>query len=120
MIPVNRLTTEHESDYYSKNCKGDNFLNYFELHKVERAAVAGETDSVGRNGEAVFEEGDTPRKQDHQNERPAGGNLHFIQFQMPLPGECHKDVGEHQHQNCPNSLHFVENFGEFTHFIVKI
>ena len=106
MVPLDGLPLEHEHHYDGEDSERDNFLYHLELQQVERSAVACVADAVGRHGEAVFKECNTPREEDDQNEWPPGGDLHFAEFQMPVPGEGHKDVGQNQHHNSPNSLHF--------------
>ena len=96
MVPLKSLALEHHCDDDSEHGEGDDLLDDLELHDVERCAVAVEADSVGRDLGAVFEESHPPGQQDDQNQRPAGRNLHLLKFQMPVPGECHEDVGCNQ------------------------
>ena len=105
VVPLEGLALEDEKDDDREDRQGDDFLDDLQLHQVERAAVAFEADAVGRDGEAVFEEGDAPGEEDHEDERPAGRDFHFLQFQMTIPGEGHEDVGAHQHQDGPDCLH---------------
>ena len=71
VVPVDGLSLEDEQDDYREDGEGDNLLDDFELDEIERAAVLGVADAVGRDGEAVFEERNAPREQDDQDERPA-------------------------------------------------
>ena len=105
MIPLDRLTFEQEGDDDGEDGEGNHFLDHFELHQVEGAAVTPEADAVGRDGKAVLEEGDAPREKDDEDQWPAGGDLHLLEFEMTVPGEGHEDVREHQHQYGPDSLH---------------
>ena len=105
MVPVEGLSLEDEQDDYREDRKGDHFLDDLELDEVERTAVLGVTDAVGRDGEAVLEEGDAPGEQDDQDERPARRNLHFTEFQMPVPCERHEYVRTDEHKYRPNTLH---------------
>ena len=107
MVPVNRLTLENEHHYQREDGERYSFLNHLELQEVERSAVSRKADAVSRHREAVFEECDSPRKKDDQNQRPARGNLHFAQFEMAIPGECHKNIRSNQHQNSPNPVHYL-------------
>ena len=77
MIPMDRLALEHEHHDDGENREGDRFLNHLQLHKAERAPVAGKADPVGRNGEAILKKGYSPGEQYDQNQRPARGYLHF-------------------------------------------
>ena len=108
MVPVERLAFEDEHHDNREDRQGNDFLNDFQLHQVERSAVTLEADAIGRHGEAVFKEGDAPRKQDDTNQRPRGRNLHFLQFEVPVPGKSHEDVGADQHQDGPDSLHSIQ------------
>ena len=60
MIPLKALSLEHYSDKYCEYCQRNYLLDDFKLHQVERTAVFDETDSVGRNLSAIFEECDSP------------------------------------------------------------
>ena len=60
MIPLKALALEEYGDYDSEYCKADNFLNHFELHQREGAAVNVRAYAVGRDLEAIFEEGYSP------------------------------------------------------------
>lgn len=40
----------------------------------------------------IFEQCYTPTKQYHTIKRPIIDNLHFLQFQMPIPSQCHKHI----------------------------
>mgnify|MGYP006974597200 CR=1 FL=1 len=67
MIPLKSLAFEHYSNKNCKYCKGNNLLNDFKLHKVERASVIDESDSVGRYLAAVFQKCDNPGKCDNSD-----------------------------------------------------
>jgi hypothetical protein len=76
-----------------EDTEGDNFLDGFELGGVEFIGA----DAVGRNLEAVFEEGHAPT-----------GDDDFPQsftaiFEMTVPGEGHKDVGDEEQSNGTHS-----------------
>ena len=105
VVPLEGLALEEEVDDDREDGQRDGFLDDLELHQIERAAVARETDAVGGDGEAVLEEGDAPGEQDDQDQRPAGRDLHFLQFEMAVPRERHEDVRADQHQDGPDSLH---------------
>ena len=102
------LSFEDKKDDDGENRQGDDLLDDLELDEVERPAVLGIADAVGGDGEAILEECDSPREQDDQDERPARRYLHFTQFQMPVPCECHEDVRADEHEYGPNTLmHFA-------------
>ena len=105
MIPLDRLALEDEKDDEGENRQGDGFLDDFKLHQVERPAIALESDTVGRYGEAILEEGDAPGKQDDADQRPARGDFHLLQFEVPVPGKGHENIGTDQHKDGPECLH---------------
>ena len=71
VIPLQPLSLKEEGDNEGEHCQGDNFLNNFELHQVERTSVIYESDAVCRNLGAVFEKCYCPGKQNDQNKGPA-------------------------------------------------
>ena len=107
VVPVDGLSLEDEGDDDGEDGQGDDLLDDLELDEVEGTAVLGITYAVGRDREAVLEEGDAPGEQDDQYERPARGDFHFAEFQMPVPGERHEDVRADKHQYGPNALHVL-------------
>ena len=54
MVPLKGLTLEKKGYNQCEDRQGDHFLDYLQLHKVERATVIDETDAVCRNLGAVF------------------------------------------------------------------
>ena len=105
MVPLDGSAFEQEGDDDGEDGEGNHFLDHFELHQVEGTSVTLEADAVGRDGEAVLEEGDAPGKKDDEDERPAGGDFHFLQFKMAVPRERHEYVRKHKHQDGPETLH---------------
>src|SRR5476649_396796 len=64
------------------------------LHGLEfGSAVDGVPPAVGGHGQAIFEEGDAPARQDHQPQRTVG------ELEVPVPGEGHEDIGEQQQRD---------------------
>jgi len=105
MVPLNGLSFEEESNDNREDGKRQHLLDYFQLHQVEGTAVAHKTNSVGRYGETVLKKGNAPGKEDDKDERPARGNLHFLQLEMAVPGECHENIRKNQHDYGPETLH---------------
>jgi hypothetical protein len=66
-----------------ENDQGDAFLKNFQLRHGPLLGA----NSVGRNLENIFKEGDAPAQEDHQPQSLVS------EFQMPVPGEIHEDVG---------------------------
>ena len=63
MVPLQRLAFEEEDGEEREDDECYRFLDYFELHQRECAAVACETYAVCRHLAAVFGQGDAPRQQ---------------------------------------------------------
>ena len=59
VVPA-ELHVESNGREDNEDSECNNFLNYLELHQVERAAVAFKTNSVGRYLKAVFKECNQP------------------------------------------------------------
>ena len=96
MVPPEGLRLEHRNYDNGENGQRDGFLYDFQLDKIEWASVLHGTNTVGGNHEGILEQGDTPRHQDDENERPAGGNLHLTQLEVAVPGKSHKNVGNNK------------------------
>lgn len=60
VVPLEGLPLEQKRHYYSEYCKGDHFLDHFQLHEVEWTAVPVKTNAVCRNLCAIFKESDSP------------------------------------------------------------
>lgn len=100
MIPVQAFSFEQERSKYSEDYQSNHFLQDLELDQGERPAVALETNPVGRDLESIFEQGDSPRKQNDREQRPVGTDLHFLQLQVPVPCKSHENVRDNQHPDC--------------------
>lgn len=70
MVPAECLRLEHRDDNDGEDRQRDSFLNDFQLNKVERTAIDGGADAVGRNHEGILEKGDAPRDQNDENQWP--------------------------------------------------
>lgn len=64
MVPL-QFQFEGEHREYRKYGQRNDFLNHFQLHDVEGAAVVLKAQPVGRHLKAIFKEGDRPAKGDH-------------------------------------------------------
>lgn len=130
MVPMERFSFEQRSDNDGEHHQRHSLLNHLELHQRIGSSIAIETNAIGRHGQTVFKEGDTPRKHNHTNQRPRVTNLHLLQLQMAIPCQGHQHIGPNQKQYGINTFHilcffiimgkFSENsgFSEFsTHFL---
>ena len=64
MVPLQRFAFEKDDGEEGEDDKRYHFLDDFELHQRECAAVAREPYAVGRYLEAVFGQSYSPRQQD--------------------------------------------------------
>jgi len=83
VIPAQMLA-EVEGDEDAEDDQGDDFLNDFELHGREAVCA----DAVGRDLEAVLEEGNRPTHEDDLPERLVA------KAEVAVPGKGHEDVGD--------------------------
>ena len=94
MVPLQRFAFEEDDGEEGEDDEGYNFLDDFELHQRECAAVAGEAYAVGGYLEAVFGQGYSPRQQDDGIERCVVANdFELLELEMAIPGESHEYVG---------------------------
>ena len=94
VVPLQRFVVE---DCRRDNCEyrdGDGFLDDLQLHQVEGPAVDLASDVVRGNHEEVFDEGHAPRSENHEDERPVGRNVHFLELEVPVPGRGHEHVAD--------------------------
>ena len=107
MIPLERFCMENRDRNRCEHRKRNRFLDDLQLHQAEGSAVDAATDVVGGNHKAVFKEGEPPGGEDDKNQRPVSADVHFFEFEVAVPGKCHKDVGTAEKKNCKNtSFHF--------------
>lgn len=93
------LTFEEQSNNEREYGKRDYFLYHFELHQGERTAVAYESYAVCRHLCTVFKECKRPGEEYYSYERPAVRYFHFLELEVPIPGEGHKYVRSYKQQD---------------------
>ena len=97
MVPSEGLGLEDRDHDDGEDGQRDGFLYDFQLDKVERSTVLHGTDAVGGDHEGILEQGDSPRHQDDEKERPVLGTGHDLkQFQLSVPGKGHEDIGDNE------------------------
>jgi hypothetical protein len=79
----------HEQGEYRQ---GNDFLNHFQLPQIKWTAVFVETDPVCRNLERVFKERYAPTNQNDTHQAQVIEPIHFLEFQMSIPGKGHEAV----------------------------
>lgn len=79
-------------EYYERY----DFLQHFQLHKGERSSVVAVAQSVRRDLKTVFEKRYTPTYQYHSPKTEFGKPAVLGEFEMTVPGHCHKGIGTHK------------------------
>ena len=95
VVPTEGLRLEHRDYDDGEHGERDGFLDDLQLDKVERTTIDCRAYAVGGNHKWILEQGNTPRHQDDQKQRPVfrcGDDLD--QFQLSVPGKGHEDVGD--------------------------
>lgn len=100
MVPTQGFALKEKGGEKSKDNKGNNLLNDFELKKGEGTAVRLKTDAVGRHLKGIFKKRHAPRKEDDGNKRPIISNFHLLQLEMPIPSKSHEDIRENKEKYC--------------------
>lgn len=103
VVPLQSFVIEYRSGNDGEYCQGNGFLDDFQLHEGEWPSVDAASHGVGGNHEKVFDEGDAPRRENHQNQRPVGADVHFFELKVAVPGGGHKDVTDNQENDCKDS-----------------
>jgi len=107
VVPMQLLTLEHNiSDDCEDNQRHD-LLNDLKLHKREWAAIAFETNLIGRHLHAIFKEGYDPRKGYHTYERPSVADVHLVKLQMTVPCKCHEHICPNEQENRIKSVKHI-------------
>ena len=88
MIPTKlRVEIQHGED--AEDDQRDDLLHDLELDRRELSRPP----TVCRNLEAVLDERNQPIHQDHDHQR------RLLELQMPVPSQCHEDVGDDEEEN---------------------
>ena len=99
MIPVKALSVKEKAYDDGEHRERDDFLDDFQLHKGEYAAVAFEADAIGGYSETVLDEGDAPGESDDADEWPVGADAGLLETKVTVPGKCHEDVARHEQED---------------------
>ena len=94
MVPAEGLGLEDGDDDDGEHDEGDGFLDDFQLDEVEGSAVDDRADAVGGDHEEILDQGNAPRQQDDEDERPVFGRWDNLrQLELTVPSEGHENVG---------------------------
>ena len=111
VVPADGLALENGGHDDGEDGEGDALGQDFELHEREGSAVDLAADTVGGYHETVLEKGDAPRGEDDENERPAGVELEFGEFEVAVPGKGHEDIAhDEQEDGCECFWHDAVGF----------
>ena len=103
VVPLERFVVEYRGRDDREYGDGDGFLDDLELHKAERPAIDTAADGVCRDHEEVLDEGNAPRCENHEDERPVGADVHFLQLEVAVPGGGHEHVADDEEDDGKNS-----------------
>ena len=94
MVPTECLGLEHCNNDDGEHDERNGLLDDFQLDEVEGSAIYDRADAVGGDHEEILDQGDAPRQQDNEDERPVFGRWdNFRQFELAVPSEGHENVG---------------------------
>ena len=106
MVPVQRLSLEQQRREQREDGERHHLLNHLELHQRKGAAIPHEPDAVGGYLAHVFQKGDGPAEDHHPDEGQRGKPADLLaQFQVPIPGDGHKDVGDNEESDSVKWFH---------------
>ena len=108
MVPLEGFGAEQGDSQGGEHRDGNGLLDDFQLHEAEGPAVDAAPDVVGGNHEEVFDEGDTPAGENHEDQRPVGADVHLLQLEVAVPGKGHEEVADDEEDDGDDSgFHFV-------------
>ena len=105
MVPLQRLSLEKQMGNDAEDNERYDLLNNLQLHEREEAAIAFETNSIGRHLTAIFEESNGPREGNDANEWPVVANARLLQLKMAVPGKRHKYIAADEQQYGVEGVH---------------
>ena len=94
-----------------KHYECDHLLDDFQLHQRERAAILLIPEAVGRDLGTIFKEGDAPADTDDSHKAELLKALHFSEFEMPIPGHCHKHIRQEEKTDGEESARHKDGLG---------
>ena len=92
MVDRERLVLEENQHEDREDGQRQELLNHLKLPEVERASVLDEADTVCRNHETVFNEGDAPAEKNNQRQRQLAEPGRALQLQVTVPGKGHEHI----------------------------
>ena len=107
VVPLECFSAEHGDSHGGEHRDGNGLLDDLQLHEAEGPAVDAAPDVVGGNHEEVFDEGDTPAGENHEDQRPVGADVHLLQLEVAVPGKGHEEVADDEKDDGDDSgFHF--------------
>lgn len=103
MVPLEGFGAEQGDSQGGEHRDGNGLLDNLQLHEAEGSAVDAAPDVVGGNHEEVFDEGDTPAGENHEDQRPVGADVHLLQLEVAVPGEGHEEVADDEEDDGDDS-----------------
>ena len=90
VVPAQGVRLHENQREQREDRERDDFLDHFQFPDRERASELGRSDAVGRDLEAVFEQGDAPAEQ-YDSQHAEAFELGF-ECDVAVPGERHEGV----------------------------
>ena len=103
VVPLQRFVIEYRYRDNGKDGQRNCFLDDLQLHQAEGAAVDFAADGVGGNHEEIFDKRNAPWRKNHEDERPVGADVHFLEFEVAVPGGGHEYVTDDEEDYCNDS-----------------
>lgn len=107
MVPGDLFAFKNQQAKKDKNGYGNGFLNDFELQQTKRPAIALKTDTVGRHLKTILKKGNAPTDKDDGHQPQVFAPAHFRKFEMAIPGQRHKRIGDGEQSNGIQSFHGI-------------
>lgn len=105
VVPFECLVFEEQGGEKGKHHQGNDFLQHFEFDQRKGTAVFAEADAVGGYLEKIFEQGNAPADEYNGHQAQIAEPLHFMEFEVAVPGKGHEDVGKNKQAYGVKSFH---------------
>lgn len=105
VVPFEHLVFEEQGGKERENHQGDDFLQHFELDQRKGTAIFAEADAVGGHLKKILKQGDAPADEHHRYQAQLAEPLHFVEFEVAVPGKSHEDVRQDEQTNGVKCFH---------------
>lgn len=105
MVPTKRFGFEQQGGENHKYYQGDYLLQHFEFNQGKWTSVSFETKAVGRHLEKILKQGNAPADEDNGQQPQVLKPLHFVKFEVAIPGKSHEDVRQNKEADGVEGFH---------------